>query len=109
MTRKTHGAIGIELGEEVVVVATRPLVTKDLTSSTSIVSADDIEVLPITEISEVLELQAGWVGGNVRGGRSGEVAYAIDGVQVTDVYDGSTVIVEMTLSQTTPFRTMVLV
>jgi hypothetical protein len=32
------------------------------------------------------------VGGNVRGGRGGEVAYAIDGVQVTDVYDGSTVI-----------------
>jgi hypothetical protein len=82
----------VELGEEVVVVATRPLVTKDLTSSTSIVSADEIEVLPVTELSEVLELQAGWVGGNVRGGRSGEVAYAIDGVQVTDVYDGSTVI-----------------
>ena len=82
----------IELGEEVVVVATKPLVTKDLTSSTSIVTADQIEVLPVNEISEVLELQAGWVGGNVRGGRSGEVAYAIDGVQVTDVYDGSTVI-----------------
>ena len=82
----------IELGEEVVVVATKSLVTKDLTSSTSIVTADQIEVLPVNEISEVLELQAGWVGGNVRGGRSGEVAYAIDGVQVTDVYDGSTVI-----------------
>jgi hypothetical protein len=82
----------VELGEEVIVVATRELVTKDLTSSTSIVTADEIEVLPITELSEVLELQAGWVGGSVRGGRSGEVAYAIDGVQITDVYDGSTVI-----------------
>ena len=82
----------IELKEEVVVIATRPLVTKDLTSSTAIVSADDISVLPVTEFQEVLQLKAGIVGGNVRGGRSGEVVYAIDGVPVTDVYDGSTVV-----------------
>lgn len=82
----------VELNEEVVVVATRPLVTKDLTSSTSIISSDDISVLPVTEFSEVLELQAGIVGGNVRGGRSGEVVFAIDGVPVTDVFDGSTVV-----------------
>jgi outer membrane receptor protein involved in Fe transport len=82
----------IELKEEVIVTATRPLVTKDLTSSTAIVSADDISVLPVTEFQEVLQLKAGIVGGNVRGGRSGEVVYAIDGVPVTDVYDGSTVV-----------------
>jgi len=82
----------IELKEEVVVVATRPPVTKDLTSSTSIISADEISVLPVTEFQEVLNLKAGIVGGSVRGGRKGEVVYAIDGVPVTDVYDGSTVI-----------------
>lgn len=82
----------IELKEEVVVTATKPLVTKDLTSSTSIIGADDISVLPVTEFQEVLQLKAGMVGGNVRGGRSGEVVYAIDGVPVTDVYDGSTVV-----------------
>lgn len=82
----------IELKEEVIVTATRPLVTKDLTSSTSIIGADDISVLPVTEFQEVLQLKAGIVGGNVRGGRSGEVVYAIDGVPVTDVYDGSTVV-----------------
>ncbi len=82
----------VQLKGEVVVVATRPLVTKDLTSSTSIVSADDISVLPVTEFQEILQLQAGIVGGNVRGGRSGEVVYAIDGVPMTDVYDGSTVV-----------------
>jgi outer membrane receptor protein involved in Fe transport len=82
----------IELKEEVVVVATKPLVTKDLTSSTAIVGADDISILPVTEFQEVLELQAGVVGGNVRGGRKGEVVYAIDGVPMTDVYDGSTVV-----------------
>ncbi|MEP0861911.1 MAG: TonB-dependent receptor [Ignavibacterium sp.] len=82
----------IELKEEVVVVATRPPVTKDLTSSTSIIGADEISVLPVTEFQEVLNLKAGIVGGSVRGGRKGEVVYAIDGVPVTDVYDGSTVV-----------------
>lgn len=82
----------VELQEEVVVIATKPLVTKDLTSTTAIISSDEITVLPVTEFQEALELKAGFVGGNVRGGRSGEVVYAIDGVPVTDSYDGSTVI-----------------
>ncbi|MCC6256304.1 MAG: TonB-dependent receptor [Ignavibacteriaceae bacterium] len=82
----------IEIKGEVVVIATRPLVTKDLTSSTSIIGSDDISVLPVTEFQDVLELQAGIVDGRVRGGRKGEVVYAIDGVPVTDVYDGSTVV-----------------
>ena len=79
-------------GEEVVVVAERALITKDLTASTAIVNSSDMEALPITEISDVLELQAGFVDGHLRGGRSGEVAYWIDGVPVTDVYDGGTVV-----------------
>ncbi|CUS94476.1 TonB-dependent Receptor Plug Domain, partial [Candidatus Kryptonium thompsonii] len=82
----------IELGQEVVVVAERPLVQKDLTASTAIIGSELIEALPITEFQEVLELQAGVVAGHIRGGRSGEVAYWIDGVPVTDVYDRSTVI-----------------
>ncbi|MCC6551320.1 MAG: TonB-dependent receptor, partial [Ignavibacteriaceae bacterium] len=82
----------LTLKEEVIVVATKPLVTKDLTSSTAIVGADDIAALPVTEFQEVLGLKAGVVGNSVRGGRSGEVVYAIDGVPVTDVYDGGTVV-----------------
>lgn len=87
----------VELGEEVVVTATRPLVQKDLTASTSVVGSDLISSLPVTEIRDVLTLQAGIVvspGGDihVRGGRKGQLAYQIDGVTITDVYDGSTVI-----------------
>jgi outer membrane receptor for ferrienterochelin and colicin len=82
----------IELNEEVVVIAKKPLVTKDLTSSTAIISSDEIRSLPVTEFQEVLELKAGFVDGSVRGGRKGEVVYAIDGVPVTDVYDGSTIV-----------------
>ncbi len=82
----------VQLGKEVVVIAKRPLVTKDLTASTAIIDSKQISALPVTEFKDVLNLQAGIVGGSVRGGRSGEVVYAIDGVPVTDVYDGSTVV-----------------
>ena len=70
----------LELGETVTVVAERELVTKDLTASTAKVDAEQIQALPITEISEALQLQAGYLDGHVRGGRKGEIAYWIDGV-----------------------------
>ncbi|MEJ2104419.1 MAG: carboxypeptidase-like regulatory domain-containing protein, partial [Ignavibacteriaceae bacterium] len=87
----------VELKEEVVVVATKPLVKMDLTSSTAIVGDDVISQLPVAEVQDVLKLQAGVVvsaGGqiHIRGGRSNQIAYQIDGVPVTDVYDGSSVV-----------------
>ena len=82
----------LELGETVTVVAERELVTKDLTASTAKVDAQQIKALPITEISEALELQAGYLDGHVRGGRKGEIAYWIDGVPITDSYDGGQVV-----------------
>lgn len=87
----------LELGEDVVVIATKPLVQKDLTASTAIVGDDLISELPVTEIRDVLQLQAGIVvssNGDLhfRGGRSGQVTYQIDGVPVTDSYDGSTIV-----------------
>jgi outer membrane receptor for ferrienterochelin and colicin len=86
----------LELNEEVVVVAQKPLIQKDLTASTSVVGADMISQLPVTDLGDVLQLQAGFVssGGDfhIRGGRAGQVAYQIDGVTLTDGYDGSTVV-----------------
>lgn len=87
----------VELGQEVVVTATRPLIQKDLTASTSVVGSDLISELPVTEVRDVLTLQAGVIvsaggGIHVRGGRSGQLAYQIDGVTITDAYDNSTVI-----------------
>ena len=83
----------IEAGEVVTVVAERALVQKDMTSSLSSVSADEIEDLPVQSIEDVLELQAGVVrtGGqmHIRGGRSSEIAYWVDGVSTTDVFNGS--------------------
>jgi outer membrane receptor protein involved in Fe transport len=82
----------LELSEDIVVVAERDLVIKDLTATTATVGSEQLATLPVTEVSEALQLQAGYVDGHVRGGRSGEVAYWIDGMPVTDKYDGGTVV-----------------
>jgi outer membrane receptor protein involved in Fe transport len=82
----------LELGHEVVIIAERPLVRKDQTAKTAVIGRDELSALPVSEFSQVLNLQAGFVAGSLRGGRSGEVAYWIDGVPVTDVYDGSQVV-----------------
>ena len=47
----------VELGEEVVTVAERPLVQKDLTASTATVGGEQIAALPVTEVGQVLNLQ----------------------------------------------------
>lgn len=78
----------VELGETIEVVAERPLVKKDLTSTESIVSREEIENLPVENLSDVVGLQAGVVEGHFRGGRSGEVAYLVNGVPVNDPYSG---------------------
>lgn len=81
----------VEVGE-VVTTATRPLVQADQTAKTAVVTGDQISALPVTEVAQVLSLQAGYVAGSLRGGRSGEVAYWIDGVPVTDGFNGSQVV-----------------
>ena len=79
-------------GEAVEVVAEREVVKKDVTSTTSIVDSRKIDMLPVTDMNEIVEMQAGMVDGHMRGGRSGEVQYRIDGMSVSDVYDGGQLI-----------------
>jgi outer membrane receptor for ferrienterochelin and colicin len=74
---------------EVVVVAKTPMVQKDVTSSISVIRRDQIEALPVSTFTDLLSLQAGVVetGNNnlhIRGGRSNEVAYLVDGIYVKD-------------------------
>jgi len=76
------------VGEEVVVVAERPIVQRDLTSSSASVSGDQLRVLPVQNFQEVVNLQAGVSEGHFRGGRLGEVAYLVDGIPVNDAFDG---------------------
>ena len=78
--------------ESVIVKAPESLVNKNLTSTTAIVTNKTIAKLPVNEVSDILNLQAGFVDGHLRGGRSNEVAYWIDGMPINDGYDGSTII-----------------
>ncbi len=82
----------LQVGQEMIVVAERPLVQKDLTAKTAIVSGTEISAMPVAEVGAIISLQAGFVSGSLRGGRKGEVAYWIDGVPVTDAYDGTQIV-----------------
>lgn len=82
----------IETGA-VTVIAKRPAVQKDLTSSESRVSSENIDAMPVNTVGDILQLQSGVTkdaggGIHIRGGRSTEVAYWVDGVSITDSYDG---------------------
>lgn len=80
-------------GEEVLVVADAVRVRKDLTSSEARVTAETIDRLPVQELGQVLALQTGVTernGFHIRGGRSSEIVVMVDGVPVTDTFDGST-------------------
>lgn len=78
----------LESKETVTIVAERPLVQLDLTSTSNTVGADVIQNLPVESFQDVINLQAGVVEGHFRGGRTGEVAYMIDGIRINDVYSG---------------------
>lgn len=71
-------------GEAITVTAELFTIKKDQTSSIRNISSDDIETLPVDDISQIVELQPGVVGSHFRGGRSNEVAYMVDGVMVTE-------------------------
>lgn len=76
-------------GEAVTVVAERPVVELNLTSSVATVTSKDIQIMPVRQLNEIVDLQAGVVDGHFRGGRLGEVQYQINGVSVNNSYDNS--------------------
>ncbi|MBN1999540.1 TonB-dependent receptor, partial [candidate division KSB1 bacterium] len=74
-------------GETITVTVDAIATKKDQTSSVRNISADQIEALPVESINQVIDMQPGVIDGHFRGGRSNEVTYMLDGMQVTDVYD----------------------
>ncbi|HPN38496.1 MAG TPA: carboxypeptidase-like regulatory domain-containing protein [Melioribacteraceae bacterium] len=80
--------------ETIVVQAEAPLIRKDLTSSHTSIDASQIEALPVEGITQLLTLQAGIVQGaggelHIRGGRSTEISYAVNGVSISNPFDNS--------------------
>lgn len=87
-------ASSVNLGEEVIVLAQAPLVRKDLTSTESRVTAEEIDQLPLQDLNQLISLQAGvnrdQDGGiHIRGGRSSEVSYLVNGISITDDFSRS--------------------
>jgi len=74
----------LSAGEEVVVIAERPLLNQDEFSSKHIVTAEDMELQPVDDVISIAQNQAGVIGSNFRGGRSGEVLVVVDGIPVRD-------------------------
>ncbi|MGC9363679.1 MAG: carboxypeptidase-like regulatory domain-containing protein [Fidelibacterota bacterium] len=80
-------------GEEVTVIGTRKIIEMDRTNTAAYVTSEEIQTMPVQELGDLIQLQTGVVkdaGGtfHIRGGRGGEIAYLIDGVPVTDQYNG---------------------
>ena len=82
----------IEMESEIVVIAQRPVVQQDLTSTRIVVDGSMIvEDLGAQDINEVLKLQAGVTVGtdgefHIRGGRTGGTVYEVDGVPLTNPF-----------------------
>lgn len=79
--------------EEVVVSGKRDVIETDRTNTAAYISSEQISNLPVQEVADIIQLQSGVVKGangalHIRGGRSGEINYMIDGVSVTDQYRG---------------------
>ena len=95
-------------GEVVTIVAEKPLIQLDKTSSVQITSASEIKELPISGYQELVAVQSGVIEFNynadsdalyynestnspkfiVRGGRPEEVLFNVDGVTLNDPYSG---------------------
>ena len=76
--------------DEVVVVAERPDVELDKTSTSAIVRFDDVQNLPgVRDIGDVLSLTAEVIDGHFRGGRTGEEYYTLQGMGIVNPLDRS--------------------
>lgn len=69
--------------DEVVVQASRPVVQRDVSASVANLSAAEIENLPVTDVAEVIGLQAGFERGlTVRGSGGDQVSFRVDGLNL---------------------------
>ncbi len=75
---------------DVIIIAERPLVNKNATNEVHIITAEQIENLPLRGYTNVAGLQGGvtQIGGTlyVRGGRPEEIQYYVDGVSQNDPF-----------------------
>src|SRR3989339_1063175 len=83
----------LTLGQEVIIVGTRPMLDAEETQSKRTISKEDIQAAKFENISDIVTQQAGVVKSDneihIRGGRSYENAFLLDGVSVQDPLAGT--------------------
>ena len=82
-------------GEEVIVEAERPPIVRDQTATTTTVEDKDIVNMPVNSFDEIMTTMAGVVENNnansgihLRGGRTGEISYLVDGFLIENALYG---------------------
>ncbi len=79
--------------QEIVVVGDRPLLDIEMTSSSHIISSDEVSKSIVTDIKDIVTMQAGVVKDNneiyIRGSRNYENSFLLDGVSVQDPLSGT--------------------
>jgi outer membrane receptor protein involved in Fe transport len=75
---------------DVVIIGARPLIQRNTTNTVRVNTQETIQSLPIRGLQNIVALEAGVSERNgnlyVRGGRAGEVAYAMDGSSTTNPF-----------------------
>lgn len=78
----------VELGE-IEVLAERPLIEKDVTSTSFSIGSTQLERLSVRDVQELVTVFPSVTAeGNVRGGKTSEVVYLVDGLPLQDVVGG---------------------
>jgi hypothetical protein len=70
--------------DEVTVQASEPIVKRDISANVSNLSSEDMQNMPVMSVSDVIGLQAGIQGLNVRGGGLDELQFNVDGASTFD-------------------------
>lgn len=83
----------LSLGQEVVVIGEKPMMDVAETQSTRTISSNEIRISAVENVKEVVSQQVGVVASDneihIRGGRSYENAYLLDGVSIQDPLAGT--------------------
>ena len=77
-------------GAEITVIAERPVIERDVAASRVNLNREQIENLPVTDVSSVVGLQAGFIGLSARGvGNADQLAFMVNGLTMRDERDNS--------------------
>ena len=87
------GETVLTLGQEVTVIGAKPMFNIEETSSRRTVSSEDLKAATVNDVQDVVAQQVGVVATDneihIRGGRTYENAYLIDGISVQDPLAGT--------------------